>query len=158
MTSPANPLVGRPQRSHRLAFGFVGGLIGIVGVAALLKGNPLGAVLVALGLYGVSDCWRRVTVSETRLVAQGRITRRRAELSSLSRIGVSRMANVWVAPNDGRAFYLRMVGEQNDGSNPGVWDFVARLRERAAAAGAILESEDDEMTSPPRGTSPWFGA
>lgn len=151
-------LIGRPHRSRRLAFASVGALIGAVGVGVLLNGNPLGAVLAVLGLYGLSECWRRVTVSGNRLVAQGRLTRRDAELSALGGIGVSPSADVWVAPRNDRAFYLRMVGDE-DGSSPGVREFVDQLRERAVAAGALLENgESEQAAHAPHITSPWFSS
>lgn len=135
-----------------------GPVLTLVGLAALFwKGNLLGVIFVVAGLYLVSDLWRRVSVSQGRLVAQGRVSRRGFDLTELRQVAVSPMSVVWVQADNMPAFYLRMLAESTSGDNPGIWDFPARLRAAAEASGATPEpAPTTETTPPPEGTSPVF--
>lgn len=135
-----------------------GPLLTAVGLAALVwKGNLLGAIFVAAGLYLLSDLWRQVTVAQGRLVAQGRVSRRSFDLSELRQVAVSPMSVVWVQASNMPAFYLRMLAESASGDNPGIWDFPARLRTLAEQAGATPDpAPAEETTPPPEGTRPVF--
>jgi hypothetical protein len=145
----SNPLVGRPHGTQRFRNVTVGVLLGAVGAGVLVRGNLLGVGLVVLALLLLADLWRKVTVTADRVVAQGRVSRRTADLSELTQVALSAMNRPWVAPRHGRSFYLRMVTEHPD-------EFVTELRARATAAGASLEPAP-VRTSPP-GAAPLFSA
>lgn len=158
MQSHPHRLTGRPTATRRLGSGVAGGLLVVVALLVLLNGNPWGITVLVMGLYGLSELRRKVTVDAGLLIAQGRLTRRTASLSTLNRVGISAMARAWVAPHNGRPFYLRMLIDEAGWATPGVWEFVPMLRERAIAAGARLQSETGERTDPPPGVAPWFSA
>jgi hypothetical protein len=158
MTSGSNVIVARPHSTKRLVAVTAGPLLTGVGLAALLwKGNLLGAIFVVAGLYLLSDLWRHVAVSQGRLVAQGRVSRRGFDLTELRQVAVSPMSVVWVHANNMPAFYLRMLAESTSGDNPGIWDFPSRLRAAAEATGATPEpAPTTETTPPPEGIRPVF--
>lgn len=158
MTSGSNVIVARPHPTKRLVAATAGPLLTLVGLGAVTwKGNLLGLVFVVVGLYLASDLWRRVTVSDGRLVAQGRVSRRGFDLSHLRQVAVSPMSVVWVQANNMPAFYLRMLAESTSGDNPGIWDFPGRLRAAAESSGASPEAAPaTETTPPPEGTRPVF--
>lgn len=157
--APSEPLVGRPHSSKRFAQAVIGALLLVVGLGLLVKGTWWFAVpLMLLGLYGVTELRRKVTVTEDRLVVQGRVTRREVALRDLTRVALSPSVQVWVATADGTSFYVRMVAPFQDLRHPGVHDFVAGLRERAVGAGAHLEEEPEERVAAPQGTAPLFSA
>ncbi|MGG5259460.1 hypothetical protein [Phycicoccus avicenniae] len=158
-SSPSTPLVGRPHSSKRFAQAVVGAIALVIGVVLLTKGTWLfGMALVLLGLYGLTDLRRKVTVTQDRMVVQGRVARREVALADLVRVALSPASQLWVATGDGSAFYVRMVAPFQDIKNPGVRDFVTALRERASAAGARLEAEEGDRSPAPQGTSPLFSA
>ncbi len=150
MTSGSNVLVARPHSTKRLVAATAGPVLTLVGLAALAwKGNLLGAVFLMAGLYLLSDLWRRVTLSDGRLVAQGRVSRRSFDLSELRQVAVSPTAVVWVQAHHMPAFYLRMLAESTSGDNPGIWDFPQRLRAAAESSGATPEPSPAADTAPP---------
>lgn len=163
-TVPAGPgriprrLTGRPTATRRVGSGVAGLLLIVVALLLLLQGNLWGLLVLLAGFYGVSELRRKVVVESDLLIVQGRVTRRTTRLSTLNRIGISTMARAWVAPRDGRPFYLRMLIDEAGWASPGVWEFVPLLRERAMAAGARLQPEPGERTEPPPGVAPWFSA
>ncbi|MGL5852591.1 MAG: hypothetical protein ACRCZD_17570, partial [Phycicoccus sp.] len=137
----------------------VGTLALVGGVVLLTRGTWLvGTGAVLLGLYGVTDLRRKVTVTHDRLVVQGRVTRRELALADLVRVALSPASQLWVAARDGRSFYVRMVAPFQDLRHPGVRDFVTALRELATVAGADLAVEDADRSPAPQGTSPLFSA
>lgn len=160
MSLGPNPLVGRPHWTLRARNVAIGLPILVIALVVLVKGNPWGLLLLPLSLYTLADLWRKVTVTDDRLVAQGRVTRRTEELSHLVDAGVGPMAHAWVAPRDGRAFYLAMLSDmKNEPGNPDAWTFVAELRARAEAAGATLApASEDETSPPPQDAAPFFGS
>lgn len=151
-------MVARPHATKRLVAVTAGPLLTVVGLIALVwRGNALGAIFVAAGLYLLSDLWRRVIVSQGRLVAQGRVSRRGFDLAELRQVAVSPMSVVWVQANNMPAFYLRMLAESTSGDNPGIWDFPDQLRAAAESSGATPEAAPAaETTPPPDGTRPVF--
>lgn len=159
VTTSGSPIVGRPHSSKRFAQAITGTIALVIGLALLVKGTwPPGAPLVLLGLYGVTDLRRKVTVTADRLLVQGRVSRREVALADLVRVALSPASQIWVATTDGRSFYVRMVAPFADLTNLGVLDFVTALRERAVTAGARLEPEEAEKAPAPQGTSPLFSA
>lgn len=151
-------LVGRPHSSKRFSQAVFGVLFLAIGVALLVKGTWwFGVPLGVLGLYGLTDLRRKVTVTADHLVVQGRILRRDVALPDLTRVALSPSVQVWVATND-ESFYVRMVAPFEDLKNPGVRAFVEQFRARAVAAGALLQPEETELVAAPPGTSPWFSA
>lgn len=152
------PLVGRPTATRMFGGGAAGLLLSVGALLVIMDGNVWGLLLLALGFYGLSELWRKVTVNQDMLVAQGRVTRRSTALVTLHRVGVSTSARAWVAPRNRQPFYLRMLTDEAGWATPGVWEFVPALRERALAAGASLQDEVRERTEPPPGIGPWFSA
>ncbi|MEO5853053.1 MAG: hypothetical protein ABIQ15_11120 [Nocardioides sp.] len=160
MSAGANPLIGRPHWTLRARNVAIGLPLLAIAVGVLLRGNPLGLLILPLSLYTLADLWRKVTVTDDRLVAQGRVARRSAELSHLVDAGVGPMARAWVAWRDDRAFYLPMLSDmKNEPGNPDAWTFVDLLRARAEAAGATVAPPSQEDTSPaPQDAAPFFGS
>lgn len=158
MASGSHVLLARPHSTTRLVAATVGPVLTLVGVAAVgWKANMFGLVFVLAGLYLLSDLWRRVTLGDGRLVAQGRVSRRSFDLTELRQVAVSPMAVVWVQANHMPAFYLRMLAESTSGDNPGIWDFPQRLRAAAVSIGATPDPAPTTDTAlPPEGISPVF--
>jgi len=157
VATTSNDLVGRPHSTQRMVAVLPGVpmlLIGLFLVAVRL--NPVGLVLVVLGFAMVSNLWRKVTVHEDHLVAQGRFSRRRLDLREITQVGLSTFAAAWVQPRHGKAIQLWMISEGDDIVNPGRMGFIRQLRERAARAGATLEPELQEPTDPAEADR-WFG-
>ncbi|ANH37566.1 hypothetical protein I601_1124 [Nocardioides dokdonensis FR1436] len=158
MSMSSNGLVGRPHSTTRLRSASVGAVLLAIGLGLLLRSNPVGAVFLLAGGLLLADLWRCVRVEGERLVVQGRVTRHALPLRDIAQVGLSTMGRPWVAPRQGRPLYLRMVSEGQDLVNPGVHEFVTRLREEARAAGAALDEQPDAPTPPPPGARPLFTA
>ncbi len=156
--SVSDELVARPHLSTRVVAATAGPVLTLVGVLAVFwKGNFFGVVFLLAGLYLLSDLWRRVTLRDGRLVAQGRVSRRSFDLAELRQVAVSPMAVVWVQANQMQPFYLRMLAESTNGDSPGIWDFPGRLRAAAEATGATPEpAPEADTAAPPQGTRPVF--
>ena len=131
-------LVGRPHVARRAAQAVLGLVVGVVGVLLVSGGSWFGVAMLLLGLYGVSELWRSATLTTDRLLVRSRVARRQVDLRDLTRVALSPTGAIWVAPAQGRPFYVRMVSALADGGHPDVTTFLAALRERATAAGAHL--------------------
>ncbi|WP_154402124.1 hypothetical protein [Ornithinimicrobium cavernae] len=152
-------MVSRPHWSTRLRLVIPGIVVLAMGVLGAVKGNHLAWVLVAVGLFGLSELWRSVRVRDGRLVAQGRIVRRTVALTELTAIGVSPVHRVWVGAASRRPFYLRMVNDLGAAaSNPTPSPFAEGLDRLARQAGADLAGQAPQDGFPPRGTRPFFSA
>ena len=160
MTSSATTnLIGRPHSSKRFSQTVFGVLFLAIGLGLLVKGTWwFGLPAVALGLYGLSDLRRKVTVTPDRLLVQGRVQRREVALADLTRIALSPVVQLWVATAQGTSFYVRMVTPFEDLKHPGIHQFVEQLRARALEAGAHVQPETEDLVPAPPGTSPWFSA
>lgn len=157
MSTIPHQLSARPHGTKRLVAATAGPLllgVGLVSVA--VRGNPWGLVFVLAGLYLVSDLWRGVVVADGRLTARGRISTRGFDVRDLQQVAVSTTGVVWVHPSSGPPFYLRMLAESTNGTNPGIHDFPDRLRAVAVAAGARPEPAPEDTLVPPEGIRPVF--
>ena len=149
-------LTARPRAWQR-AQRWPGVLLLAVGLWSLRFGfEPLALAFVAVGLWGTAEFWRGARVTGATLLATGRISRRRMRLADVRQVGITAARTVWVQPHRGRTLVLAMAEARVD--QPGAAREIAdALREQAAAAGADLEPEPEELLRPPRPTTSFFG-
>lgn len=142
MPRAENMLVSRPDGVGRARLGVPGVLLLPLGMLGVAAGSRWAWIVVALAVFGVTEFRRRAWVRDGRLIAQGRLIRRSAELSELTRVTVSPMHRVWVATRSGQVFYLRMVTDVDaDGLHLASPPFHEQLRGLALEAGATLQDE-----------------
>jgi len=116
----------------------------------------LSVLAVVLIGWALSEWWRRLCVTGSQLIAQGRLARRRVPLTEITQIGATRGGRLWVSRSSGASFYLRMAAPSAVAYRLGPDGMVAALRERAKAGGAQLGPRLPVGAQPPSPCSPLF--
>lgn len=155
MDTLSNLISGRPAGYIRWRDAGLGALLAAAGVKSTLAAQALGPILLVVAVFLLAGLRRRVDLTDETLVAQGRFTRREVPLRDLAAVGVSPVERAWVAPREGRPFYLYAVGGRHIATHSGP-EFAAEIRRRAIAAGADLREEPGERSSP-ESPAPLFG-
>lgn len=156
MDEQLTTLIARPRRWQRMQR-WPGAFLLAIGLWSFLFAfEPAALLFVAIGFWGTAEFWRGIRVTGDRLFAQGRVLRKTVPLVDIVQVGISRSRTVWVRARGRRTLVLHMAEVRTDQDGT-IADIEARLREVAAVAGATLEPELDELTRPPRPSTPFFG-
>lgn len=156
MDDELTTLIARPaawQRVQRWPSAF---LLALGAWSMVFGFEPAGLLVAVVGLWGTAEFWRGIRVTGDRMIAQGRIRRHTVPLVEILQVGVSPARTVWVQARGRRTLVLHMAESRTD-EQGNVHDVQERLRELATAAGATLDPPLDDLTHPPRPSTPFFG-
>lgn len=129
-------------------------------ISSVATGTLLGVLVVVavalLGLWTLTDLRKRVTVTTTELVVQGRLTHVRVDLADITAVHHQKTGHrvdrhrlvVWVAARGQRPFRICfLVGHRT---------FVSDLRKCAVACGARVDLHAPDLEVPPPDTRRFF--